>query len=260
MHQLDEVVAKLKSVPLEDAVGDAALLRRHDHKFLISPEQAMTVGRNLNSDWRVLEVDGHRAHQYRSLYFDTVDFALFRAHVQGRRRRYKVRVRSQGDSINTWLELKTKTDRSETNKLRWLRDGNGFADITVIERSHLTGALETVYGSMVLPPLVASLDLRYIRRTLINSRTNERITMDVDLIAATAEDSSNLFPDAVVMEIKSAMENGPALIDLRKIGLRPMRVSKYCVAVSSLVPGASPMPLRDALRGHHVLRGKPLVA
>ena len=260
MHPLDEVVAGLKSAPLEDAVGDAALLRRHDHKFVISLEQAMAVGSNLNSDWRVLEVDGRRAHRYRSCYFDTLDFALFRAHVQGRRRRYKVRVRSQGESINTWLELKTKTDRSETNKLRWLRDGNGFVDLTVIERSHLTTALDTVYGSMVLPPLVASLDLRYIRRTLINSRTNERITMDVDLIAATAGATGDLFPDAVVMEIKSSTENGPALVDVRKIGLRPMRVSKYCVAVSSLVPGASPMPLRDALRGHQVLRSKPLVA
>ena len=91
---------------------------------------------------------------------------------------------------------------------------------------------------MVLPPLVASLDLRYIRRTLINSRTNERITMDVDLIAATAEATGDLFPNAVVMEIKSSTENGPALIDARKIGLRPMRVSKYCVGVSSLVPVA----------------------
>ena len=260
MHPLDEVVAGLKSAPLQDAVGDAALLRRHDHKFVISLEQATAVAKNLNSDWRVLEVDGRRAHRYRSRYFDTLDFALFRAHVQGRRRRYKVRVRSQGESINTWLELKTKTDRSETNKLRWLRDGNGFADLTVIERSHLTTALDTVYGSMVLPLLVASLDLRYIRRTLVNSRTSERITMDVDLIAATAGATGDLFPDAVVMEIKSSTENGPALIDARKIGLRPMRVSKYCVAVSSLVPGASPMPLRDAIRGHQVLRGKPLVA
>ena len=113
---------------------------------------------------------------------------------------------------------------------------------------------------MVLPPLVASLDLRYIRRTLVNVRTNERITMDVDLIAATAGATGDLFPDAVVMEIKSAMENGPSLIEARKLGLRPMRVSKYCVAVSSLVPRASPMPLRDALRGYQVLRGKPLVA
>jgi hypothetical protein len=113
---------------------------------------------------------------------------------------------------------------------------------------------------MVLPPLVASLDLRYMRRTLINSQTNERITMDVDLNAETAGARGYLFPDAVVMEIKSSTENGPALADVRKIGLRPMRVSKYCVAVSSLVPGASPMPLRDALRGHQVLRSKPLVA
>lgn len=260
MHPLDEVVASLKSAPLEDAVGDAALLRRHDHKFVISLEQATAVAKNLNSDWRVLEVDGRRAHRYRSRYFDTLDFTLFRSHVQGRRRRYKVRVRSQGESTNTWLELKTKTDRSETNKLRWLRDGDGFADLTVIERSHLATALDAVYGSLVLPPLVASLDLRYVRRTLINSLTNERITMDVDLIAETAGATGDLFPDAVVMEIKSSIENGPSLIDVRKIGLRPMRASKYCVAVSSLVPGASPMPLRDALRGYQVLRGKPLVA
>lgn len=260
MHPLDEVVARLRSAPLDDAVGDAALLRRHDHKFVISLEQATAVARNLNSDWRILEINGRRSHQYHSRYFDTLDFALFRAHLQGRRRRYKVRVRSQGESSNTWLELKTKTDRSETNKLRWLRDGDGFADLTVVECSHLATGLETVYGPLVLPPLVASLDLQYTRRTLINSHTNERITMDVNLIAETAEAKGDLFPHAVVMEIKSSMENGPSLIDARKFGLRPMRVSKYCVAVSSLVPGASPMPLRDALRGYQVLRGKPLVA
>ena len=253
---LDRIVAQLDPIEVGELAESVALMRRYDRKFLITPDQAKQVVEAIGSGWRALEVSGTRVHQYRSLYYDTQDFDLFRAHVQGRRRRYKVRLRSQGGSQQTWLELKTKTGRAETIKLRWDREGRGFGEVTEAEWSNVHGALHATYGAIATPDLVAGIDFRYDRRTLVNSGSGERMTMDSSLNARWSEHERDIVVGAVALEVKGVAENSDTLRLMRQIGLRPMKLSKYCVAVSTLIPGASHVPLRMAERGFAVLSNK----
>ena len=66
----------------------------------------------------MLDIDGRRVFGYESTYFDTPDCEQYRAHRQGRRRRYKVRSRSYVDTGLSMFEVKTKGLRGATVKHR----------------------------------------------------------------------------------------------------------------------------------------------
>ena len=55
---------------------------------------------------------------YRTLYFDSPEFELFRRHHAGMLNRYKVRSREYVDSQLAFLEVKHKTNKGRTIKQR----------------------------------------------------------------------------------------------------------------------------------------------
>ena len=59
-----------------------------------------------------------RLHHYQTVYFDTVDLALYTAHHDQRRNRYKVRSRRYVDSSQAFLEVKHKVNSNRTIKSR----------------------------------------------------------------------------------------------------------------------------------------------
>ena len=74
-----------------DEMDAVALLNRIDTKFVMSTEQLVSALFALQSDYRILSINGQRLNHYRTLYFDTPDFELYNLHVNGRANRYKVR-------------------------------------------------------------------------------------------------------------------------------------------------------------------------
>ncbi|WP_230854391.1 VTC domain-containing protein [Arthrobacter terrae] len=72
----------------------------------------------LGKDFRALEIGPRRVFEYESVYFDTPELEQFRAHRQGRRRRYKVRTRTYVDSGLCMFEVKFKGQRGQTVKHR----------------------------------------------------------------------------------------------------------------------------------------------
>ena len=95
-----------------------ALLNRTDTKYVMSVGQLHNALANLSEHYRVLEINRLRMHHYRTLYFDTQDFALYQRHHSGGRNRYKVRSREYVDSGLSFLEIKLKTNKDRTIKSR----------------------------------------------------------------------------------------------------------------------------------------------
>ena len=95
-----------------------ALLDRRDTKYVVRAADALAAMAEVASAYRVLEIDGRRAHHYRTVYFDTPDLALFRAHHRDEPGRYKVRCRQYIDSALTVLEVKQRDKRGRTAKRR----------------------------------------------------------------------------------------------------------------------------------------------
>ena len=66
----------------------------------------------------MLEISGIRSFRYESVYFDSPDLLTYRSHVQGRRKRFKVRSRSYMDTGECMFELKLKNRVGTTVKSR----------------------------------------------------------------------------------------------------------------------------------------------
>ena len=92
------------------------LLRLITARTTRSPAAVCTTGEEflgrIPASLRLL-IDGPADHSYRSTYFDTADLLTCRAHIQGRRRRWKARSRLYVEDRLCRLELK-------------LRDGSGL--------------------------------------------------------------------------------------------------------------------------------------
>src|SRR3954464_15390096 len=116
--QVDEIVRRLPAVELSALEAGAALLTRVDRKYVVPVRTLKTLVHCLGGDWAALEIEGRRQFGYTSTYFHTADLATYRAHLQRRRRRYKVRVRQCIDSGSCMLEVKRKGLRGLTVKER----------------------------------------------------------------------------------------------------------------------------------------------
>ncbi len=237
--------AALEPVGLDEVVAAAALLSRVDAKYLLPLSVFGRLLDELGGRYAVLEIAGRRDFRYESVYFDTDDYALFRHHLQGRRRRFKVRTRSYLDSGETMFEVKLKGARGETVKRRI---GHPYEDrdrLTPDARRFLDDEVAGAYGAAA-PALRARVTTTYRRATLVDVAGGARLTCDVDLSCTDGRRSTRSHGH-VVVESKSADGRGLADIALRDLGVRPVRISKYCVGVALLNPHLPDAPWHRTL-------------
>lgn len=192
---MDDVVRDLPPISLPQTQALVELQTRTDRKYLLEPGQYADLCHRLSTDHRCLDIEGRHTCGYESVYFDTEDLLLFRAHRQGRRRRYKVRTRTYLDSSETMLEVKLEGRRGATVKL----------------------------------------ETRYLRRTLVDPARRSRVTCDADLVCRDHGRQVH-GPRLVVVETKTAGPSSRADAELQTTGIRPVGMSKYCIAVALLHP------------------------
>ena len=221
-------------ISLEEVNEEAALQRRVDKKFLLTAAQLAALIDKLDEDFRVMDIDGRRVFGYSSTYFDTADFDQYRAHRQGRRRRYKVRSRTYLDSGLCMFETKLKGLRGETDKHRIRYPLEDRGRMNADARAFLTDLLDTQYG-LAMPELGPVMAIDYNRGTLVNPISQERLTLDVQLLCRDGSQEM-AGPDMVVVETKSADGRGVADRVLAEMGIRDLSMSKYCVGLAMLHP------------------------
>ncbi len=116
-YRLDSLTRRFTPITLQE-MDAVMLLDRTDTKFVLSTAQLLQALAAVQHDYRMLAVQGIRLNRYRTLYFDTADFALYHLHVNDRAERYKVRSREYTDSGLSFLEVKHKTRKDRTVKDR----------------------------------------------------------------------------------------------------------------------------------------------
>lgn len=204
-----------------------ALQKRVDSKFIAPRTVLPELLSLLAPSFELVTSDGVRWGTYETTYFDTADFALFNAHRRGRRPRHKVRIRHYDERDICFLETKTKDRWGVTTKHRFPRHPRAFEldgdDIQSV--SDAIGAVE---------PLAPVVDLKFPRVTLVGTDYNERLTIDLG-VSASALDVDVSFPNAAIIEIKQPRfdARSPGRRAVRSLGIRPQRISKYCVAIAA---------------------------
>lgn len=225
---LEALAAEFDPISLKE-MDAVALLNRTDVKFVMPARQLLDVLARLEADYRMLAINGQRLNHYRTLYFDTPDFGLYHAHVNGRAERYKVRSREYTDSHLSFLEVKHKTRKDRTIKER-LSTAQPMMQMTS-ETTNWLREVSPLEGDTLEPKLWNT----FTRITLVSKQYCERLTLDVDLTFYAADKMARL-DGLAVAEVKMDSSNpaSPFLAQMRAQRIRPQGFSKYTVGVAML--------------------------
>ena len=240
-------VASLPPASLAEVLERAALQARLDRKYLVPVDRFAELIDRLPGAWAALEIERRRGFAYESVYFDTPDLLTYRQHLQGRRRRYKVRSRAYLDSGDCAFEVKLKGRRGQTVKARLPYPVGDRARITPRAQAFLAGQLQEAYGQPA-PRLAARVTTTYRRTTLVDLDHGTRLTCDVDLVCRGAGSVATGLSGHVLVESKTPGLHAAADAALHTLGLRPVQLSKYCIAVALLHPGIRSNPWHRTLR------------
>jgi hypothetical protein len=222
------------SVDLPALLAAAALTTRVDRKYLVPQSTLPALLAALPPRLAVLSIDDRRVFDYESVYFDTECFALYHQHVQGRRKRYKARTRTYRDTGDVMFEVKLKGRRGETVKERLPYAGGGVCELTGEGLAFLTDVVDRAYG-LAVPTLGPRLTTSYRRSTLVDLEQQARVTIDLDLSWSDGQTCCTT-TDLALVESKSSSGSGAVDVALARMGIRPVRLSKYCIGVALLNP------------------------
>ncbi len=225
-EQLKAILDSFDGITLQE-LDQIKLMNRVDTKFVFSIDSLNSLLNLLIKDFNCLHVNNSAIQTYKSVYFDDDNYSLFKAHHNGRVNRFKVRIRNYVESQLYFLEIKHKIKR-RTDKLRIkLSDFTEQFDVTQTEFIQ-----DVMQKKMDLVPVLWN---EFQRITLSGKNRNERLTLDLHL-NFNQDESNFALENVVVAELKQADldRNSPFYQIMKKLGVRPLRVSKYCVGLYSI--------------------------
>ncbi len=214
-----------------DEIQAYALQDRTDIKYLVRLVDIPSILSTFSSDCFILETNSQRISEYRTLYYDTPALTFYYDHHNGKRPRYKIRMREYLNTNDIFLEVKKKENNLRTIKNR-MPIKTMRQSLTPEMRAFLTQFYDDSPDS--LKPVIWN---TFRRITLVNKGSNERITIDLGLSFFNQTNSLQLSHLAIV-EIKQSKFNRESIIitALKEKGYQPISVSKYCTGMAFLRP------------------------
>jgi hypothetical protein len=236
-------LTELDEVDLDTVMTVAPLARRVDRKYLVPLTDAVRLVAALADSHHVLAIRDRRCTTYRSTYLDTDDLQLCRAHLQGRRLRWKARSRLYLEDGLCRFEVKVRGGRDETVKHSVDRDLGAYGRYGQVERDFISGVLDDRRSAPSgLRPV---LEVGYTRATLVDLDEGTRLTIDHGVVGRPVADDTSVLRrgavavdhDRVVIETKTGRHPGPADRLLGQMGHRPLALSKYATSAALLAHG-----------------------
>ena len=233
---LDRAAAAFEAITLQE-MESVKLLNRIDTKYLTNEETLLRLlGAARAAGYRALVAEGVKISPYNSVYYDTAGMKTFLDHHNRRLTRQKVRTRVYVNSGETFLEIKRKNNHGRTKKKRCPIPLSELMDFS---RDEAACAYLAKHSAFTVEELTPVLSTAFRRITLVNPARTERLTVDMDLSFENFRSGrSASLSDAVIIELKqdghAASQMKGILLDCR---VKPLRVSKYCIAVTLTQPG-----------------------
>ena len=229
MPELLHILSALAPITLGEMDG-VKLMNRVDTKYLTRTDVLEKVLEDARAaGYRVLEADGIRLSPYNSIYYDTPSLKMFLDHHNRRLVRQKVRTRMYVASGECFLEIKRKNNHGRTKKKRMRIPSQLLASFSADQAAVQYLEKHSAFSADQLSPVLST---AFSRITLVNPAGTERITVDTDLVFTNFRTGKKAFlQDAVIIELK---QDGHAASQMKGILLKnrvkPVRVSKYCIA------------------------------
>lgn len=228
-QQIAHIVHNLDPITLNEMDG-VSLMKRTDTKFVIHQKQLIEVLKSVTDKYRVLEINGNRLLTYASLYFDTENKKFYHDHHNGKINRTKVRMRKYMESNICFLEIKQKDGKGKTTKSRI--QINDFE--TELSQNLVEFITSKTSENFNLKPSIWN---KFDRITLVNKHEMERLTIDLNL-EFKMNANSKTFDNLVIIEVKQQRfdRTSPVVKSLKKIGINPYSMSKYCIGMTNIYP------------------------
>ena len=213
------------------------LMDRVDSKFIFLASELHEILNQCMESYSLLEIMNENLFEYKNTYFDSPKYHFYLTHHNKKLNRKKVRIRSYVSSEKHFLEIKQKTNKGRTIKVR--------EEITEINRnavSHNRQFLreEGVENCECLEPKQYC---NYHRFSLMDNSSTERLTFDLGTNYNCSGIGSYDTPDnnrnfslgnIVIAELKqSKLERQSTFYKvMREKGYRPNGFSKYCMGIA----------------------------
>ena len=228
MDLIKNCLIPFKKVSLAD-LDRVKLMNRIDLKYCLHINQLPAILDEIKTDYFILEMNGETVFDYDNTYFDTTDDQMYLSHQNGKRNRYKIRVRNYIDSNLNFLEIKFKNNKGRTIKDRVAKE-EFIPEFTKDEQIFLEKTCP--FDGNQLEPKINSY---YKRFTLVNVGFTERVTVDIFPGFRNPEKEVTL-NNMVIIEIKLDKSNVTTLITkvLQTHKISRNGFSKYCIGRSLL--------------------------
>jgi hypothetical protein len=223
-------------------MDSVSLMNRVDTKYVFNELELQTLLQNLGSHYRVLTIENARYSKYATLYFDSPGFDCYLQHHNGKLNRRKYRMREYLSTGRCFLEIKHKNNKRRTIKRR--------ISIPAIEETFSEASaafMRSQVGSEL--HLLPKLWTHFSRITLVDDHRKERVTVDCAL-EFRADAQHHTLPGLVIAEVKQKRDSRDSVVrkQFRDQGVRPLRVSKYCLGTMLLNPQLKSNRFKPKLR------------
>jgi hypothetical protein len=251
-------IGRLGAISLDEIIAQASLQTRVDRKYVVPLHALDVVLAGVEDDARVVEIDGVRGLGYQSVYFDTPDLRSYWLAAHGRRRRFKIRTRTYLESVQSYLEVKTRGGRSSTVKDRV---PYRTEDVRVLTEEGCA-YVQSVFTETGVPgvdplTLVPVLTTHYTRTTLFLPSSGSRATIDTGLGWELERGKRLERPEIAILETKSGQRASAVDRMLWSHGHRPAVISKYGTGMAALAPELAANKWGRVLQEHFGRAGSP---
>lgn len=226
--QVGDIINRYAPISLKE-MDRVALMKRTDTKFVLPRKVLIQLLKEIQDEYKVLQIGPNRIMSYRSLYFDVAGTNKFYYdHHNGRINRTKIRMRKYIESNLCFLEIKQKDAKGRTNKSR----------IVIPDFEEQLSNTSTDFVKKITQQdynLVPTLWNQFHRMTLVHKVAKERVTIDFNL-AYDIDESSASYNDVVIVELKQERYDRSSSVAqvLKKYRNHPYSISKYCIGMISL--------------------------
>lgn len=222
---LDSVINIFQGISLEQ-MESVKLMNRTDQKYWFHREALVDLLTDIAHQYYILEIGGERNQPYSTIYYDTERDNMYYNHHRGKMNRYKIRRRNYVSTNCSFLEIKFKSNKGRTVKVRRKSDMKniGFSkeDQTFISQNSPYSAND----------LIKVLENGFNRLMLVSKSMNERCTIDSGLRFISSGGEASL-DNLVIVEVKRDGRAPSAIVDsLKRMRIKPSGFSKYCIGRS----------------------------
>lgn len=226
-EKLEQILNNIEPISLGE-MDVVSLMKRTDTKFVIHENDLAILLKNIQNQYKILEINKKRVLTYASLYFDTPSKKFYHDHHNKKVNRAKVRMRKYMESNLCFLEIKQKDGKGKTTKTRVTIDD--FE--TELSNNSLEFIQNTIQSKLDLEPIIWN---GFNRLTLVNKTAKERLTIDLNLSFKINNAIKN-YRNLVIIELKQERfnRNSPVVQQLKLKQINPYKFSKYCIGMISI--------------------------